>query len=96
MNADLTTEEVVDLAAQIKAEIKRLEAQFAECEKVIRERATEKELPGYIWKVCFSEASVRWTIDTDAVKKEMGEDWWIKRCKISNPKPSLTFKALTA
>ena len=88
----MSTEEVVDAAAYIKAQIKELEAQFSSAEKIIRERATEKELLGNMFKAVFSEGSVRWNLDTDKVKKEMGEDWWVKNCKISTPKPSLTFK----
>jgi len=88
----MTTAEVVDAAAYIKAQIKELEAQFAAAEKVIRSRATAKELHGNIFKAVFAESSVRWSIDTDKVKEEMGESWWLAHCKISTPKPSLTFK----
>jgi len=88
----METAQVVDAAAYLKAQIKELEAQFAAAEKVIRERATDKELVGNMFKAVFSEGSVRWNLDTDKVKKEMGEQWWTKNCKISTPKPSLTFK----
>jgi len=88
----MSTAEVVDSAAYLKAQIKELQTQFEAAEKIIRERATEKELSGNLFKAVFSEGSVRWNLDTDKVKKEMGEEWWIKNCKISTPKPSLTFK----
>jgi hypothetical protein len=88
----METAQVVDAAAYLKAQIKELEAQFAAAEKVIRERATDKELAGNMFKAVFSEGSVRWNLDTEKVKKEMGEQWWTKNCKISTPKPSLTFK----
>jgi len=88
----MTIAEVVDAAAYLKAQIKELEAQFASAEKVIRDRATAKELHGNLFKAVFAEGSVRWNIDTDKVKQEMGEDWWLARCKVSTPKPSLSFK----
>ena len=88
----MTTADVVDAAAYIKAQIKELDAQFSAAEKIIRDRATAKELHGNIFKAVFAEGAVRWSIDTDAVKKEMGEAWWLKHCKVSTPKPSLTFK----
>lgn len=88
----MSTEDVVDAAAQLKAQIKELEAQFAAAEKVIRDRATDKVLSGNMFKAVFSEGSVRWNLDTDKVKKEMGEQWWTARCKISTPKPSLKFE----
>lgn len=84
--------EVIDAAAYIKAQIKELEVQFASAEKIIRDNATDKEVSGNIFKAVFAEASVRWTINTDAVKKEMGETWWLSHCKLSTPKPSLSFK----
>jgi len=88
----METAQVIDAAAYLKAQIKELEAQFAAAEKVIRSRATDKEVRGNIFKAVFSEASVRWSIDTDKVKEEMGESWWLAHCKVSTPKPSLTFK----
>jgi len=88
----MNTAEVIDAAAYLKAQIKELTAQFNAAEEVIRKRATGKEVSGNLFKAVFSEGSVRWTLDTDKVKKEMGEDWWTKNCKVSTPKPSLTFK----
>ena len=88
----LSTAEVVDAAAYLKAQIKELQTQFEAAEEIIRKKATEKELSGNMFKAVFAEGAVRWSLDTDAVKKEMGEAWWLKHCKVSTPKPSLTFK----
>ena len=88
----LSTAEVVDAAAYLKAQIKELQTQFEAAEEIIRKKATEKELSGNMFKAVFSEGSVRWNLDTDKVKKEMGEQWWTARCKISTPKPSLKFE----
>jgi hypothetical protein len=71
-----------DLADQfgtLKAEIADLEAhQKAVRDELIRRGGSEVE--GALFRVIVSDA-VRWTLDAKTVRAEMGEDWWIARCR---------------
>jgi hypothetical protein len=72
---------LVDQLGALKAEIAALEVrEKALCDELLRRGQTEAE--GALFSATISQA-VRWTLDTKAVKAEMGAAWWDARCRQS-------------
>jgi len=82
---------LVDEAAKIDMTIKALTKKLDEAKAIIRSRGVD-ELLGTNFRATVSTPSVRWTLDTERVKTEMGEIWYTSRCKVSQPSPSVSFK----
>jgi len=82
---------LVDEAAKMDAMIKTLTKKLDEAKAIIRSRGNG-ELYGSAFKAVVSTPAVRWSLDTDRVKAEMGEDWYAARSKVSQPSPSVSFK----
>ena len=71
--------DLADRLGAVKAEIADLEAR----EKALRDeliRRNVAEVEGADYSAAIT-AAVRWTLDTKAVKVEMGEAWWNARCR---------------
>jgi hypothetical protein len=71
--------ELVDQLGSVKAEIADLEAR----EKSLRAELLRRcviEAEGAQYAVAVTQA-VRWTLDTKAVRSEMGDAWFDRRCK---------------
>jgi len=78
---NLPAGEVVDQLGAVKAEIAELEAR----EKALRDeliRRGDHEIDGELYRASVADL-VRWTLDTKAVRAEMGDDWWNARCRQS-------------
>jgi hypothetical protein len=88
----MDTATLIDVAARMDADLKDMQKALDAAKDLIRARATDTVVAGNIFKAVFSQASVRWTLDTDTIKKKMGDAWVTAHSKISTPKPSLTFK----
>ena len=76
---NLPAGDLVDRLGALKAEIAALEAR----EKALRDELIRRNVPaieGAIYDATITDA-VRWTIDTKAVKAEMGAAWWDARCR---------------
>jgi hypothetical protein len=72
---------LVDQLGALKAEIAALEAR----EKALRDELLRRglsEAEGAQFGATITQA-VRWTLDTKAVKTEMGAPWWDARCRQS-------------
>jgi len=82
---------LIDEAAKLDMMIKALTKKLDEAKSIIRSRG-QTELLGNNFKAVVSSPSIRWTLDTDRVKLEMGETWYTERCKVSQPSPSVSFK----
>jgi hypothetical protein len=82
---------LVDEAAKIDLMIKALTKKLDEAKAIIRSR-NSNEMLGTNFKAVVSNPSMRWSLDTDRVKTEMGDDWYISRCKVSQPSPSVSFR----
>lgn len=87
----LSDADLVDEAAKLDLTIKALTKKLDEAKSWIRARQLD-EICGTNFKAVISTPSIRWTLDTDRVKKEMGETWYTERCKISQPSPAVSFK----
>ena len=87
----LTDTALVDEAAKIDMTIKALSKKLDEAKAIIRSRGVS-ELMGTNFKATVSSPGLRWSLDTDRVKLEMGEDWYVAHCKVSQPAPSVSFK----
>ncbi len=83
---------LVDEAAKMDMAIKALTKKLDEAKVIIRSRGVN-ELNGTSFKATVSNPGLRWSLDTDRVKLEMGEDWYVAHCKVSQPSPSVSFKA---
>src|ERR1700676_3321819 len=71
--------DLADQLGTLKAEIADLETR----EKALRDELIRRggaEVEGALYYVTVSDA-VRWTLDAKTVRAEMGEDWWIARCR---------------
>jgi hypothetical protein len=78
---NLSAGDLVDRLGALKAEIADLEAR----EKTLRDELVRRDVPtieGTVYDATITEA-VRWTLDTKAVKAEMGGSWWDARCRQS-------------
>jgi hypothetical protein len=75
-------------AGDLADEIGRLCAEIADLEarrKAFREELIRRAVPeveGSVYRATISDA-VRWTLDSKAVRSEMGEAWWDARCRQS-------------
>jgi hypothetical protein len=87
----LSDADLVDEAAKLDLIIKSLTKKLDEAKLCIRARQLD-EICGTNFKAVISTPSIRWTLNTDRVKKEMGEAWYTERCKISQPLPAVSFK----
>ena len=73
--------DLVDHLGALKAEIADLETR----EKALRDELIRRGVPaieGAVYDATITEA-VRWTLDTKAVKAEMGAAWYDARCRQS-------------
>ena len=78
---NLSAGDLADRLGTLKAEIAELEAR----EKALRDELIRRGVPeaiGSLYDATIS-ATVRWTLDTKAVKAEMGSKWWDARCRQS-------------
>jgi hypothetical protein len=76
---NLSAADLADRLGTLKAEI----AALADREKALRDellRRGEREIEGAMFAATVSDA-VRWTLDTKAVKAEMGAGWYDQRCR---------------
>ena len=87
----LSDADLVDEAAKLDLTIKALTKKLDEAKSWIRARQLD-EICGTNFKAVISTPGIRWTLDTDRVKKEMGETWYTEHCKISQPSPAVSFK----
>lgn len=87
----LSNTALIDEAAKIDMTIKALTRKLDEAKAIIRSRNVP-EIFGTNFKAVISTPAMRWTLDTDRVKLEMGETWYTERCKVSMPAPSVSFK----
>jgi hypothetical protein len=71
--------------------IKALTKKLDEAKAIIRSRGVN-ELQGTNFRATVSSPGLRWSLDTDRVKLEMGEDWYVAHSKVSQPSPSVSFK----
>lgn len=87
---DGTTETTVDFVGKLRGHIKALQSvDKAFTGFVVDDTTLDVETPqgksgrldGVSWYASVVEA-VRWTIDSKAVKAEMGQDWWDERCNM--------------
>jgi hypothetical protein len=78
---NLAPQALVDQLGALKAEIAALEArETALRDELLCRGLTEAE--GVRFSATVTQA-VRWTLDTKAVKAEMGAPWWDARCRQS-------------
>ena len=78
---NLPAGDLADRLGALKAEIADLEGR----EKALRDELIRRGVPeveGALFRVTVAEA-VRWTLDSKAVKAEMGAAWYDARCKQS-------------
>ena len=78
---NLAAGDLVDRLGSLKAEIAELETR----EKALRDELIRRNVPaieGAAYDATISSA-VRWTLDSRAVKAEMGAAWWDARCRQS-------------
>src|SRR5580704_11030098 len=78
---NLSANALVDQLGAVKAEI----AAFEGREKALRDELLRRgltEAEGARFNATVTQA-VRWTLDTKAVKSEMGDFWWDARCRQS-------------
>jgi hypothetical protein len=76
-----TAGQIVDELGSIKAQIADLKArEDALKAELIARGAAEAE--GSLFRATISTA-MRWTLDAERVKAEMGENWYTTRCKTS-------------
>src|SRR5215469_207962 len=78
---NLSAGDLVDRLGALKAEIADLEAR----EKLPRAELIDRRTAcaeGSVYSATITEA-VRWTLDTSAVKAEMGSAWYDARCRQS-------------
>ena len=78
---NLAAADLVDRLGALKAEIAVLEAR----EKSLRDELIRRNvsvIEGDVYAATLTEA-VRWTLDTKAVKAEMGTGWYDARCRQS-------------
>jgi hypothetical protein len=76
---NLPAHALVDQLGAIKAEIAALEGR----EKTLRDELLRRiltDVEGARFSSMITQA-VRWTLDTKAVKAEMGAPWWDARCR---------------
>jgi hypothetical protein len=76
---NLPPAQLVDQLGAVKAEIAALEVR----EKALRDELLHRgitEAEGAMFSAAITQA-VRWTLDTKAVKAEMGAPWWDARCR---------------
>jgi hypothetical protein len=76
---NLSANALVDQLGAVKAEI----AAFEGREKALRDELLRRgltEAEGAMFSAAITQA-VRWTLDTKAVKVEMGATWWDARCR---------------
>ena len=76
---NLSAANLADRLGALKAEIADLEAR----EKALRDELVRLGVPaieGAVYDTTITEA-VRWTLDTKAVKAEMGAAWYDARCR---------------
>ena len=76
---NLPVGEIVDQLGTVKAEIADLETR----EKLLRAELLKRcviEAEGAQYAAAVTQA-VRWTLDTKAVRSEMGDAWFDRRCK---------------
>jgi len=78
--ADLSPAMLADIGAQIKRAADAIAKADKACKARILDEAADGELRGASFTARVVE-SVRWTLDTKAIKDEMGEDWTTARSK---------------
>jgi hypothetical protein len=77
---NLSIGELVDQLGHVKAEAAEIKArEDALRAELIAREVTEAE--GLLFRATVSEAT-RWTLDSEAVKAEMGHAWYQARCNI--------------
>ena len=94
---NLPVGEIVDRLGGVKAAIADLQNR----EKALRDELLSRSVPqveGAQFGAIITQ-SIRWTLDTKAVKAEMGEGWWDARCRQSlvttvNVEPLISARAV--
>jgi len=78
---NISAADLVDRLGALKAEIADLEAR----EKALRDELIRRDLPAIEGSAFDATiiAAVRWTLDSKAVRAEMGSAWWDARCRQS-------------
>lgn len=79
---DAAGADLVNIGVNLKRCIDALTKADKTAKAKIKESAVDGVLNGTNCHAKVVEA-VRWTLDTSAVKEEMGEDWYTSRCKQS-------------
>jgi hypothetical protein len=82
---------LVDEAAKLDVTIKTLTKKLDEAKAIIRSRGVP-EMFGTNFRAVISTPALRWTLDTDKVKTEMGDMWVTAHSKVSQPSPSVSFR----
>jgi hypothetical protein len=90
---NLSTGSVADELGAVKAQIANLQDR----ERSLRDELIHRrvsEIAGLAYSASITE-TVRWTLDTKAVKAEMGQGWYDARCRQTSV-TSVAVKALAA
>lgn len=91
----------VDALAELRGHIKELQTiEKSLCKELTGDLALDTETPqglaarlnGVNHYLTVAEVS-RWTLDTKAVKAEMGEQWYDERCKVGTVRTVRTYDA---
>lgn len=89
----------VDALAELRAHIAELKAVETALSRELTagveltettEQGATGRLDGVAYHLTVTDA-MRWSLDTKAVKAEMGADWYDARCKVSNVRTVRTF-----
>lgn len=80
--------DAVDELGRVRASIADLRIREAELTSAIKTRSKKKYVEGRLFNVTISEYTA-WRLNTESVKEEMGQAWWLARCA-----PSLVVKVL--
>lgn len=89
----LSLEELADTAGEIDLTIKALAKKLEAAKKVIRQSKKTKII-GTTYAISVSEGSVRWSLDKDAIEKDMGEKWVLAHSKMSKVSGSISFESI--
>lgn len=89
MFAEKTEKDLIDLIAEVDKQQKVLEKWKEAAKGVLKPRLSEPVDPGSetitygkAYEAHYSK-SIRTDIDRDMVKADMGQDWYLKHCKVS-------------
>lgn len=76
------TEDLIDKVAALNIKKKLIEAELNFLKEATKARLSLGEHKGRLYQ-CVVNARSRTGLDSDAVKAEMGDDWWAARQKIT-------------